>query len=140
MTFSCNLLKKCQYINSAVRAMKSYITGQLSDFHSMQSFLVKPSSFIVTLHVTGILLLIFILQTYYDNKMLYNICIFLMIRCIVRNTNVYRHIWLFEISFLKVVVTIWFCFLVFIEIKQCDFRTVISQSDKGKAIIYWTVT
>lgn len=41
---------------------ETHITGQFSDFHGMHSFLIKSRTFIVTLHVICVLLLIFVLQ------------------------------------------------------------------------------
>lgn len=41
----------------------SYITGKLSDVHGMHGFLVDATPFIVPLHVIGVILFVFILQS-----------------------------------------------------------------------------
>lgn len=41
----------------------SYITGKLSDIHGMHGLLIDAAPFIVALHMIGVILFIFILQT-----------------------------------------------------------------------------
>lgn len=59
-----NLKKKIgEIICLGEKKIFSYITGKLSDVHGMHGLLVDATPFIVPLHVIGVILFVFILQS-----------------------------------------------------------------------------